>query len=174
MSVQLKIKSKALAVESTIIRKEERKLGKQLKYLCNPKTGEQIMLNEDYYARGGGNSEYTPEILSLVETRESLSTHRKTTVRQEARATHLARAYIAGQDYLSVEASRKPAKEAWEFPYVQGRVESIVKKYAPSRVNELRTWYFGGSIEKLPLGMEAVNTGLTPSVINTLLRKVIG
>lgn len=102
MSVELKIKEKHLALEPAIIKKEEAKLRKKLK---------------------NKPSDFKAEI-KLFE----LQKHRKYHLGVEARATHLARAYIAGKPYKQVEASRKPENEYW-FEKCVARVIKMVAKY---------------------------------------------
>ena len=87
---KLKIKSKHLALEPSIIRKEEKKL-----------TG---------YARA------------------SLYLHRIQDVRNEARATQLAIAFLKGKDYKKVEPNIKEPHH-YKHSYVKGRVVSMVRKY---------------------------------------------
>lgn len=109
MTVELKIKSKHLALEPSIIRHEERKLRKQIRANRNyqdNKTADQ--LHAKWY---------------------SLYTHRKWDVRNEARATHLARAYLAGKSYKSVE------KTCYDNDLLKNvivpRIVSMVMKYGP-------------------------------------------
>lgn len=110
MSVELKIKSKHLALEAKVIRFEERKVIKQIKWLKN---------NEP-------KNLYSKE-LELA----SLSDHRKYVVGRENRATFLARAFIAGTPYNKVEVKRRDDK-AYEFnAYIIPRVLEMVKKYHP-------------------------------------------
>ncbi len=81
MSVELKIKSKHLSEEARIIRFEERKFRKQVDWL---KTHQQT---------------YDKEHATMM----SLKQHRRWDVRNENRATFLARTYLAGKDYKTVE-----------------------------------------------------------------------
>ena len=106
MSVELKIKSKHLSVEAQIIRFEEQKLRKQINWL----------------------KEHQKPFTSLDEKWDSLNAHRRIDVRQENRATFLARAYIEGKAYLNVEQKRKPEKE-YDFSRVMKRVAAMVAKY---------------------------------------------
>jgi hypothetical protein len=105
MSIQLKIKSKHLSLEAGVIRFEERKLLEQLKWLRN-------------------NQQPTN---SLEYTYYSISNHRKLDVRRENRATFLARAYIAGKPYKTVEQSVKDTSvlECYIIP----RVVAMVQRY---------------------------------------------
>ena len=79
MSIKLKIKSKHLALEAGVIRFEEQKLKRQIEWL------KQHQKNETE--------------TSIMGTWNSLNSHRRFEVRNEARATYLARAYIEGRKY---------------------------------------------------------------------------
>ena len=105
MSIELKIKSKHLALEPSIIRMEENKLRKQMKY------------NRD--------SESTYWELDLK--RQRLCNHRRWNVRNEARATELARAYLAGKPYSYVEKKRKN-DEMFQM-YIVPRIHAMVIRY---------------------------------------------
>lgn len=101
MSIELKIKSKHLALEPRIIKHEEEKLKKQIKY---------------------NNTDY-----KLVDKLNSLVCHRKHNVRNEVRATELARAYLAGKTYTYVEKKRKD--EGSFQLYIVPRIVAMVTKY---------------------------------------------
>lgn len=105
MSIELKIKSKHLSLEAGVIRFEERKLLEQLKWLRANQQPTQ-RLEYTYY---------------------SISDHRKKDVRRENRATFLARAYIAGKPYKTVEQSVKDTSvlECYIIP----RVVAMVQRY---------------------------------------------
>ena len=119
MSVELKVKSKHLSVESQIIRFEERKLRKQIKWLRE----RQLSSN------------------SLEQKWESLNSHRRHDVRNENRATFLARAYLAGKPYSSVEAKRKPEREYDFQTKILPRVVKLVNKYGgKTTIEEIREW----------------------------------
>ena len=110
MSIELKIKSKHLSLESKVIRFEERKVIKQIKWLKvnEPKNA--------YYAE--------LKLCSLVD-------HRKLVVGKENRATFLARAFIGGTPYNKVEQKRRDDR-AYEFnSQILPRVLEMVKKYHP-------------------------------------------
>lgn len=106
-SVELKIKAKHLALEPAIIRKEEQKLKKQAKHLRERQENDSKVMDKFF----------------------SLQSHRREDVRNEARATHLARAYLAGKLYGDVEAKRNPSKEGGFQFIVLKRVVSMVNKY---------------------------------------------
>ena len=112
MSVELKIKSKHLALESKVIRFEEAKVKKQIKWLQKNKP---VSNSTELYSAQ----------LGLC----SLSNHRKYVVGRENRATFLARAYLAGTPYKKVEIKRREDKHFDFNVYVLPRVLEMVKKY---------------------------------------------
>ncbi len=105
MCIELKIKSKHLALEPAIIKREERKLRKQMKY------------NRD------GETSYW----ALERQRDSLCNHRRWNVRNESRATELARAYLAGKSYSYVEKKRND--HVMFRIYIVPRIVAMVTKY---------------------------------------------
>jgi len=107
MSIQLKIKSKHLGLEAKVIKFEEAKLKKQLRW---------------YAVR------QQPEH-KLMYQLNSITNHRKFEVRNENRATFLARAFIEGKPYKTAETSRHTANEGKFIFYVLPRVLSMVQKY---------------------------------------------
>lgn len=106
MSIELKIKSKHLALEAKVIRFEEQKLKKRIKHNKGSLNDLLLQLN-------------------------SIAEHRKYVVGRENRATFLARAFIAGTPYNKVEVKRRQDKESEFVIYVLPRVLEMVKKYAP-------------------------------------------
>lgn len=115
MSVELKIKSKHLSEEARIIRFEEHKLKKRVDY------------NKRKHKEAGHNDSY--EHWKDIDHNKwsSLNHHRRWDVRNENRATFLARAYIAGIPYNLVEQKRK---DEMLFVYcILPRVFSMVVKY---------------------------------------------
>ena len=107
MSVELKIKSKHLALEPAIIRTEENKLKRKIRWAkLHQKSEEEI---------------------NATCSLNSFCSHRRFEVRNEARATYLARAYIEGREYESVEKSRK--EETVYHVYIVPRIVSMVIKY---------------------------------------------
>jgi hypothetical protein len=126
MSIELKIKSKHLGEEARIIRFEEQKLKRYIAYTRR-------IEKEDIVA---------------VSQLTSITFHRKWDVRNENRATFLARAYLAGKPYSYAETKRRKDKE----PVFQGnilpRVLAMVVKYGPVSkrwrnqvtMEELREW----------------------------------
>lgn len=109
MSIELKIKSKHLGLEAGVIRFEERKLTNQIEWL---KSRQQ---------RGAAEV--------LIWKRKEIADHRKWDVRNENRATFLARAFIADIPYLSVEKKRKLEKESVFWSTILPRIASMVCKY---------------------------------------------
>lgn len=109
MSIELKIKSKHLALEPAIIRREEKKILKRIRSgRCNDTASAQLKY-------------------------ESLHNHRKWNVRNEARATELARAFLIGKPYSEVEQKRKPENEFKFKRYILPRVVAMVNKYNSNR-----------------------------------------
>ena len=72
----------------------------------------------------------------------SLCEHRKRNVRNENRATSLARAYIRGAKYSSVERTRKSEKEYDFSAYVYPRVLTMIQKYSDRKFckQDLDNW----------------------------------
>jgi len=91
MSVKLKIKSKHLSQEASIIRFEERKLLKNVAY------------HREQHNKLGFNSQYDTNNDSDYRTYVSLNNHRRNDVRNENRATFLARAFIAGMPTMQLK-----------------------------------------------------------------------
>lgn len=135
MSVELLIKSKHLSVEAQIIRFEECKLKKQMRWSI-----------KQHIATGSNDA---PNMYSIpaYSSYISLNHHRRWDVRNENRATFLARAYIEGVPYASVEAKRKPENEYRFQTYILPRVVSMVAKYGKSKV-PLKIYVYGqGNID---------------------------
>lgn len=113
MSVELKVKSKHLSEEARIIRFEEHKFRKQVDWL---KARQQPYEKEH-------------------DTMMSLKDHRRKDVRNENRATFLARAYLAGKAYKTVE------QKCHEMPYtVSERMCDMVNKYGPTQTRIYKKW----------------------------------
>lgn len=117
MSVELKVKSKHLSEEARIIKFEERKQLKQYQWALNK------------WHAAGNNDMYPRWDDSAFKTYCSLNQHRRWDVRNENRATFLARAYIAGVPYTTVEQKRKPENESYFQILTLPRVWSMVAKY---------------------------------------------
>ncbi len=109
MSIELKVKSKHLGLEAGVIRFEERKLKKQIVWKKQRQVDYNAQLNEFI----------------------SLNLHRRWDVRNENRATFLARAYIAGLPYKALEAKRKPENEQKFWNSIVPRIAAMVAKYDP-------------------------------------------
>lgn len=122
MSIELKIKAKHLALEPAIIRKEERKLKKQFHWFKQKHQITDVSLSNIYGKH--------PELYMLHSKRYSLERHRKTLVRNASRATHLARAYIAGMPYSRVEKTRKAENEIVFQNDILQQVFRMVAKYS--------------------------------------------
>jgi len=106
--IKLKIKAKSLAEEARIIRKEEKKL----KEIPFHKRSKVIKYNWGHY---------TVCHLSTIQW------HRRWDVRNEARATQLAIAYIKGKNYLQVEKNTK-SPDLLRY-HIVPRILAMVKKY---------------------------------------------
>lgn len=118
MSIELKIKSKHLGLEAKVIKFEEAKLKKQLRWhskVQSPNTKLEWKLN-------------------------SITEHRKWNVRNENRATFLARAFIDGVPYKTVE--HKVKDQAKLTVYILPRVLSMVKKYKSFKIEmeDIQEW----------------------------------
>ena len=107
MSIELKIKHKHLALEPGIIRIEEKKLKRRMKY-----------------HRGEGTNAF-----ELDWKLQSLINHRRIQVRNEARATHLARTYLQGKPYKFAELKRRADGEFNFIKNILTRVQVMVQKY---------------------------------------------
>ena len=116
MSVYLKIKSKHLALEPAIIRKEENKVKKQIKHY---KMYHQISADGTfaYYKEH-------PQLSDLWIRYGSLVSHRRWEVRNEARATYLARAYIKHMPYKFVESK---TQEKLPGPVMDSLIRMVMK-----------------------------------------------
>lgn len=112
MSIKLKIKSKHLALEAGVIRFEELKLKRQIEWLKTHQKDEATFRSEW----------------------ESLNSHRRFDVRNEARATYLARGYIEGRKYNTIEHE---IKDLGTFnSYILPRVVSMVIKYKLRKIEK--------------------------------------
>ncbi len=118
MSIELRIKSKHLATEPAIIKHEERKLKKQIKWLKD----------------AGRQSEAEAKQLQLY----SLIEHRRRNVAFESRATFLARAFIKGMPYRSVE--RNAQKDYTFNTYIFPRIVAMVSKYGTGSREDVMKW----------------------------------
>ena len=132
MSIKLKIKSKHLALEAGVIRFEEQKLKRQIEWL-------KIHQQDEAKFRGEW---------------ESLNSHRRFEVRNEARATYLARAYIEGRKYETIENKRNdngmfnsyilPRLVSMVIKYEHGKIEKFMKPDAVKAVrDEVVAWLEG-------------------------------
>lgn len=128
MSIELKIKSKHLSQEAQIIRFEERKLKAQAKWLRK-------------------NQKSTSKTKCTL---ESLSNHRKCDVRNEQRATFLARAFIKGTSYKTVE--RYVHSVTLRSDYILPRVVAMLSKYHNKKITkeDVLHWINGTSLKDTP------------------------
>jgi hypothetical protein len=120
MSIELKIKSKHLSLEAKVIRHEERKLKKQIRWMSS----RQALPPQFEYKY------------------QSIHNHRVWNVRNENRATFLARAYLAGVPYRTVEHKRKD--DAVFYCYILPRVLDMVNKYGPVK-DRIYRYHMNGS-----------------------------
>jgi membrane-bound lytic murein transglycosylase len=114
MSIELKIKSKHLGLEAKVIKFEEAKLKRQIRW---------------HRKALSANVKLEWKLNSIVH-------HRKWDVRNENRATFLARAYIAGVPYNTVEQKRKEENEYKFQIYVLPRVLAMVNRYHNQNVTK--------------------------------------
>ena len=111
MSIELKIKSKHLALEPSIIKNEEFKLRKQIKWYKEDVTK-----------------------LPLEYKLMNLTQHRCVNVRNEARATYLARAYMKNVPYKNVEFKRNDDHIFNNM--IVPRIFSMVAKYGNTPIRK--------------------------------------
>lgn len=114
MNIELKIKAKHLALEPDIIRYEEDKLKDRIKHTKAEINGADNKLNNLNYKLN------------------SLITHRRWNVCNEARATHLARTYLDNKPYIHAEKKRKKDREYIFEKFIIPRITAMVKKYGTS------------------------------------------
>ena len=127
MSIELKIKSKHLAFEPAIIRKEEYKLLEQIRWY---KKYHQITSDSP-----------DPKLEELQYKRHSLYCHRNWEVRNEARATYLARAFIKGMPYKRVENNSDFNPYFNHNRIVFDRVLDMVAKYGAEEDRIRKYWF---------------------------------
>lgn len=128
MSIELKIKSKHLSEEAKIIRFEEKKLLKQVDYARKK------------YHETGNEAEFNPWFNPEFNTYRSLNQHRRVDVRNENRATYLARAFLAGMPYNQVESKRREEGEYNFYRFVFPRFKDMVVKYGKNLSSDERVW----------------------------------
>ena len=122
MSLELKIKSKHLTEEAKIIRFEENKLLRQVRYLHETQR----------------DAEADKKFAQWY----SLNVHRRHDVRIENRATFLARAFLAQKPYNYIEQKRSDDNEYYFQNLVLPRFVSMVNKYGKTTVDAeaLKKW----------------------------------
>lgn len=128
MSLELKIKSKHLGEEARIIRFEEHKLKKQIRWTAKRQA--------------------LPP--GMVDKYQSIHNHRVWDVRNENRATFLARAFIEGRPYSSVE-QKIHCYENFRC-YIYPRLFDMAAKYGDFKV--YKSW--DGKKMSYPKDREAV------------------
>ena len=135
MSIELKIKAKHLALEPAIIRKEERRLLERIK---RHKQYHQITAE----SADSLEPEVAARYLFLKGKRESLYLHRIQDVRDESRATHLARAFIKGTPYKRVEnkTNYRFAYNSWNISRVMSRMIDMISKYGSKEDHVPKLW----------------------------------
>jgi hypothetical protein len=114
----IRIKIKSLALESQVIRREERKLSRQERA-------------RNAFATANGHT--NPQQFSNGNPlREELYRHRVDVVRYETRHAHLAYGFIRGLEYSQMEPKTHKSPN-WE------RVRQLLKKYGPKNMVEPTT-----------------------------------
>lgn len=141
MSLELKIKSKHLGEEAKIIRFEERKLLKQARRLIERDGGRRFYVDTETK-----KWVYTP-LDKVYRQHWSLMSHRTEDVRNENRATFLARAYLKGQAYSDVERQvgneqEQARRKAKLHITILPRTLKMVQKYGKPKttMEELKLW----------------------------------
>ena len=134
MSLELKIKSKHLGEEAKIIRFEERKLLKRAKYLI-VRDGDRRFYRDDETGKW-----VTTELDKVFHQHWKLLSHRTEDVRNENRATFLARAFLKGQKFTDVERSTKDLGKL--SVTILPRTLKMVQKYGKPKatMEELKVW----------------------------------
>lgn len=115
MFLKLKVKSNSLAAEARIIRKLEHKLRNKLRW-------------ERSHSKDVKSSE--------VQMLDELQVHRRTFIREEARATCLALGFLSNRIYNSIESNRKPEKEVCFQQYIIPKIVYLVKKYGDPQTSK--------------------------------------
>ena len=120
MSYELKLESKLLAEESRVYREEEKMLSRK-----RSKAVDHQLYNL---------------AIKLDKRREMCYYHRTQELRQEARAVNLARGYLRGHAYETVENSTKSLHE--EMMELSEQVFDLVWTYGPNDVNidDIQSW----------------------------------
>lgn len=117
MNLELKIKASSLAAEARIIRN-----------LANSLRRRQGRALGHHFELEASNPEWSAEAAERAKTlrseRLNITEHRRFVVRPEARATHLARAFLGGMPYKRVET------KVWTQPD-WAKVVRMVEKYKP-------------------------------------------
>lgn len=133
----LKVKIKSLAEEAYIIRKEERKIKKNLDWLKERRT------RTDEYS----NAEYN----RASNIYNGLYLHRKSPVGTEARYALIAYGFLRGKKYSQIEQPKVPINTLKYTDAKQGKVYysqdaarpfNLINKYGPNRITfeEFEKW----------------------------------
>jgi len=126
MSIELRIKLAHLGMEPALIRKHEVRIKKKLEYLKNKNTN--------------------IDVNSLIQQRQRLNHHRRWTVRNAARATHLAIGFLNERAYFSMERNTEVGKRD---KHIVPEVVRMVNKYrigtvdiVPYKVDDIMNWIY--------------------------------
>lgn len=132
---ELKIKAKMLAYEAQTLRKEERHLRNVFRSL--------VAENKRRVKNGGNDLLDTSGLSALADARHGLYAYRTGNVRNDARATNLARAYLAGHTRASVEKTMNHMSEAQETA-LQSSVATMVRKHGSAMETTLLSAWMQG------------------------------
>lgn len=128
MTIELKVKTKHLSEEAKIIKFEERKqLKAAVKHL-------------NYLAKTG-TEPTSLDIYKAYSMYHNLQSHRTNDVRNEVRATFLARAFLDGKPYKTVEHNCKDLIKL--NSKIMPRAIKIIKKYSkkPIEYQDVQKWF---------------------------------
>lgn len=123
--VELKMKAVSLAAEVRLIRREERKHEKSASWCVR-------WLSQTGNMKAANRADILQQRKDSARVVDSLRYHRKIELRSEQRSTHLARAYLRGVPYRSVERTCN-APPNWI------RVAAIIKSFGGDTV-DLSSW----------------------------------
>jgi len=129
MSIELKIKAKSLAVEAQIIRREELKLKRTANWYTEHQQAE--------------------EGAACARKRQDLYEHRIGIVRRESRATQLARSFIKGHAYCTIE--RNTRLDPYTRGKLIGRVHKLLMKYHDKTItaDAVTEWFDTEDVTKM-------------------------
>jgi len=121
MSIQLKIKECSLAAESTIIKRQMRRLTRSRARANDPRNTLEVSQQR---------------VTQIDAAMASLQMHRANVVKWAARNTHLARAFLKGQRHLQVETEPKN-------PELAAERRALMKRSAPKPISDMVRRYGG-------------------------------